>query len=188
MKKDIAKLFKIQGLIFYTLFLEGERLILKVGNPRKMAYCPRCKKVSKTIHQHQKERLILHMVLDNKKVYLAFKPRRFKCKVCQRPFTERIKGLSPYKRNSEIMESLVIKNLKWQPFKALLFNLGLGFKSAREILFKKLDPLIASFKNEEKELEIHLGIDEYHFKQNEAVVLITNLSKKTIKTILPDAR
>lgn len=39
-----------------------------------------------------------------------------------------------------------------------------------------------------KKKKIHLGIDEYHFKQNEVVILITNLSKKTIKTILPDDR
>lgn len=93
------------------------------------------------------------MVLEKRKVYLAFKPRRFKCKTCQKPFTEKIKGFSPYRRNSEFMDDLVIRSLKWQPFKALLFNLGLGFKSVREILFKKLDPLMASFRDEEKEKE-----------------------------------
>ena len=39
MRKDIAKLFKIQGLIFYTLTLDEKRIILKVGKPKKMAYC-----------------------------------------------------------------------------------------------------------------------------------------------------
>lgn len=39
MRKDIAKLFKIQGLIFYTLSLDEEKIIFKVGNPKKMAYC-----------------------------------------------------------------------------------------------------------------------------------------------------
>ncbi len=76
MKKDINKLFNLQGLLVDKIEFDNKNksgeILIQVRNPRRFVKCPHCGKSTKRIHQ-VKYRLIRHGILDTKIIV-------FKCK------------------------------------------------------------------------------------------------------------
>ena len=64
-----------------------ETLILSVKVSKKMAVCPRCGQSSHRLHQNQRH-LVRDLPMGNREVILRVNRRRFKCKNCQKPFSE----------------------------------------------------------------------------------------------------
>jgi transposase len=94
MKKDINKLFNLQGVLVNNIEIdeENKQIILHCRNPRVYAKCPNCSKSSKRVHQKSK-RLIKHGTLDDKIVILKIIIRKFKCKYCHCLYREKFLGI-----------------------------------------------------------------------------------------------
>ncbi len=74
MKKDINKLFNLQGLLVDKIEFNNKKnkkgeILIWVRNPRKFVKCPHCGQSTKRIHQ-VKYRLIRHGILDAKIIVL----------------------------------------------------------------------------------------------------------------------
>lgn len=56
---------------------------------RKTAICPRCNKKSKELFTNGQQRVIKHSKYEGKPVNLSLAKRRFTCKDCNKPFSEK---------------------------------------------------------------------------------------------------
>ena len=101
MKKDINKMFNLQGLVSDTIDFNQveQRILIKVRNPRKFFPCPNCSISSKKIHQ-VKHRQIKHGLLDRNIILLNLKVRRIKCNHCGKVFIEKFLGID--RRNTSV--------------------------------------------------------------------------------------
>ncbi len=87
MKKKITEILNLPGVIVQDCQQIEEALVFSVAINKKTAVCPRCGQSSHHIHQN-KQRLIRDLPWGNKEVFLKINRRRFKCKKCQKPFSE----------------------------------------------------------------------------------------------------
>jgi len=183
-------LFKIPGFHLREISFSSNLLEVNlfIKQRRKTADCPYCLKRTKILHGYQKERKVIHRLLGNQRVYLLFTPRRFKCKKCQKVFVESFSFLQKKSRQTEILLSDLLFELRTQCFKAIKEKTGVGYQALRKYLLRRLSPFLSSWEEEEKQKEISLGIDEHYFKNQRYVTTITNLKNHRLKTILPSDR
>jgi transposase len=100
MKKDINKIFNLQGLIVDKVEFQGhfKTISIKARSPLVYVKCPYCGKSTKKIHQYH-FRHIKHGLLNYNQIIICLRVRRLKCKKCSKVFTERIPGID-HKRAS----------------------------------------------------------------------------------------
>jgi transposase len=72
-------------------------IFVKLEAKDKSATCPRCGCQSHQLHQNH-ERLVQDLDWNGKAVYLQINSRQFKCKKCDKPFTETLK-IKPFRRS-----------------------------------------------------------------------------------------
>jgi transposase len=88
-KKVLTEILNLPGVIVQDCQQIEEALVFSVIINKKTAACPRCGQSSHHIHQN-KQRLIRDLPWGNKEVFLKINRRRFKCKKCQKPFSENL--------------------------------------------------------------------------------------------------
>ena len=89
MKRALTKILNIPGIIVEEVKETEEILILSVKVQKNTAFCPRCGQISHRLHQN-KRHLVKDLPMANKEVVLNVNRRRFKCKNCQKPFSEKL--------------------------------------------------------------------------------------------------
>lgn len=190
MRDDILKLFNLQGygLILYKLEVREGEVILKVGNPRRGAYCVRCGCFTRSIHERGKWRKVFHQYALDKKVYLMIRKARYFCKHCKRAFTEQLDFISLRQRKTHHAEQQILKELRGQSFKSVKEKVGVSYPVAIRVLMKKVTPGRVLWIEEKNLEKISVGIDAHSFRGTQLVNTVTNLSSPRPLTILPDNR
>jgi transposase len=89
MKRVLTKLLNLPEVIVESSLQEGQVLILSVSRTGKSAICSQCGKRSSHLHQNQKH-LVKDLPMGDKEVILNVNRRRFKCKKCQKTFSEKL--------------------------------------------------------------------------------------------------
>jgi transposase len=87
MNKLMTNLLNLPGVLVEDIQQTEDTLILFVKSDRKTAICPRCGQKSHHLHQNQRH-LVKDLPIGNRAVFLSVNRRRFKCKNCQKPFSE----------------------------------------------------------------------------------------------------
>lgn len=165
MKKDTIKLFNLKGVIVDKVDVKKD-IFIYVRSPRIWAQCPLCGMPSKKVHQ-KKQRKVKHGILNEKEVFLMVLVRRFKCKKCSKPFTEkRIPGVSR-KRHTKQMQISALKELA-----------SLSFKHVSE-RYKISSPTLLEFLKEAKQEmrwpkkgKIVLNIDEHSYSGRDMKITV----------------
>ncbi len=93
MNRLMTKLLNLPGVIVEDNQQTEDTLILFVKLAKKTAVCPRCGQTSRHLHQNQRH-LVKDLPLGNREVILSVNRRRFKCKKCQKPFSENLDFLA----------------------------------------------------------------------------------------------
>lgn len=62
-------------------------LIFEVKHRKRASTCPNCGQVSKRVHQNHAH-LAQDLPMSGKDVFIKYNRRQFKCKTCQKPFSE----------------------------------------------------------------------------------------------------
>jgi transposase len=132
MEESIRGLLGIQGWIVYGVREEADRVLVRVGRPRKRARCERCREVSLRVHQRMKWRRVWHMGIEGKGVYLEIRPRRYWCARCQRAFSESYEQIGKWSRRGRVGEALLKRELSEQSFGAVERKTGFGYRALRE--------------------------------------------------------
>jgi len=118
MGKSITGILEIQGWWKITQVKEEKnQLHLYLLNLRKSADCPRCGKRTKTGYDTQPVRTILHTTIGSRLVFLHIAPRRFICScVPDKPFREKLPGVSGARSTTERFDTELIQHLSGQAF------------------------------------------------------------------------
>jgi len=75
--------------------LGRDRIQLAVESSVEAAVCPDCQRVSFTLHETSKPQLIRDLPIWQRRCWLHYAPRRFKCATCQDTFVERVLWREP---------------------------------------------------------------------------------------------
>lgn len=178
--------YEVKGFFIRDIKFNENEVLVYVNPRRKTAHCPHCRKRSKKIHQYLKERKILHKFLHQPKVFLVGRKRRFFCAHCQKAFTEDWPMLNKWARKTYKADEEILKGLRDNSFNMLENKHGISDEISRGVM-KKLTSA-PDWEGENRQEKIRLGIDEHSFRGRDMVITITNLSRRKIKTILPDDR
>jgi transposase len=181
MKKDINKLFNLQGVLCDKLEFkdEDDKVIINIRSPKKFVACPYCQKTTKKVHGI-KYRKIYHSILDAKIVILKVKQRRLKCRYCQKVFTESIKSIDRRKTTVNFRLQL----LKWLQRNSFSY-IALKFKISPSTLVRYLLDINSDIKIDWANINCtKIGIDEHSFRGKKMVITITDLSNKKLLAVL----
>ena len=87
-KKLLTETLNLPGILVtgYQKY-EGIGIFLDVESTSHEKPCPRCKQVSRSLHQNHKH-LVKDLPMSGQAVYLRVNRRQFKCKNCGKPFSE----------------------------------------------------------------------------------------------------
>ena len=184
MRNDISKVFNLQAFHVSEVKVNNSYIEIKIRLKKKHCKCPRCGKKFKRLHQQGKVRRIKHQLWGKTTVYLIGRKNRWECSKCKKPFTEVWSGIKKWSRKTETAEYQILTLLKGKSFRQLSEEDGVSDHEARYLL-SKIDPA-PSWREEETQDEIKLGIDEHSYRGRNLVITLTNLSLRRLKAILPD--
>ena len=83
----LSDLLGLDGIEVETYQARGNSLVLEVEARSESSTCPRCGKVSSSLHQNHGH-LVRDLDISGRQVWLKVNRRQFKCKTCQKPFSE----------------------------------------------------------------------------------------------------
>jgi transposase len=81
-------------VVHYQL-IGSERINLYVEPTLEMAVCPECGQVSVEIHETSEPQMVRDLSILNRRCWLRYAPRRFKCRPCGNTFVERVDWKEP---------------------------------------------------------------------------------------------
>jgi len=181
MKNYINKMLNLQGVLIGRIEVldDKQEVIVPCRSARLMARCPKCNLSTKKVHQ-AKTRLVKHGILNYRQVILKLTVRRFKCKHCQKVFTESFPGISRDKSSA----NLKIQMLNWLRRNSFNF-IGEQFNISPATLMRYLLKMNEDIKIDWTTANItKLGIDEHSFRGRYLTITVTDLANKKLLAIL----
>lgn len=203
MQNRILSIFGLQGLKVVKLIEYYRKIFIYVFPERSTANCTSCSKRSKNIHDYRKPSVIKHLKLGKRQTYLVISKRRFFCKDCQKPFTEKLLSVSRWQRKTKALDEEIIESLREMSFASVERKLGVNYRAQVKLLKVAMKPFEGSWneerrrkgktekqrrKEKQQKGSISIGIDEHSFSGHDMCLTITNLTTPTLKGILPDDR
>lgn len=185
MRKYISKMFNLQGLLVDKVeCLETEKIILvHCRSPRRYSQCPLCGQSTNKVHQvHQRQ--IKHDRLNERQVVLNLRVRRFKCRQCQKIFSERIVGIDRKKASLNFQREA----LGWLQKNSFRY-IGQKFKISSSTLNRYVLAVSDCWLIDWNKIAVSvLGIDEHSFRGHDLVITITDISHHKLLAILKTDR
>lgn len=187
MNSNIISLLKIPGFFVTDVQIEGEEIVITARKRAKTAKHPLCMKRTKLLKDYLPRTKVLHMMLCNQKVYLAFRKRRFICTECRKIFVERIAFLPRYQRRTVYASNHALERLSDSSFHKTKERIGISYGALASLLKKAFTLEKINWPEQKVNEAIHLGIDEHHFgKRNKYLITVANLLTGKPIHILPD--
>ena len=181
-KSKLLKLFCLEGLLLDSFESNEDSIHLQVRSPRTFSKCFHCNSSTNKIHKI-KQRVVKHMVCDDKIVYLHLKLKYFKCKSCGKIFREIVPGISK-KRTTVHFQKHVVKKIKDRSFSAVAKEHSISSST----LIRDTKNIFNNFNIEWPNQKFSLGIDEHSFAGRDLVITITDLTNNKLLTILKSDR
>ena len=187
MEYSLKRLLGLQAFQVNKAVNEGQTIVFEVTPRRKTGDCPRCQRRCHRIHGYLKNQRVKHIRIGMRLSWLALTKRCFYCQHCLKAFTERIESVKYRHRISQPAKEQVLSYLVDRSFRSAKKQTGIGYHSQRRYLMEKVQPFIWDWSEELTHTQdISLGMDEISFSGHEMIRVITNVSGKKLKTILPD--
>lgn len=174
-------MLNLQGVLVGKIEIldDEKRIIVPCRSARQAAICPVCGISSKKIHQ-VKERKVKHGMFNYRQVVLLLTVRRFKCKHCQKVFTESFSGITRDRSSA----NLKIQMLDWLRRNSFNF-VGEQFKVSPSTIVRYLLKMNGDIKIDWDMANItKLGIDEHSFRGHYLIITITDLSNRKLLAVL----
>jgi len=189
MNKDITKFFEIQGYIVYKTRIDNDQnIIIRVGRPKNKNECPYCNSKKYYLHNKGKWTLKKHSNFQEKQIYLEVKRKRYKCKQCQKVFSEELLGIPKYARKTNNFIKQSLNCLSKNSFNEVSKVNKIGYPSLKNQLYNYVNPF-QLLEHQIKQLnrldEIYLGLDGQSFRGRDMILTITEVKLKELITILP---
>lgn len=92
-----------------------DRLNLCVESTVEAAMCPRCQQVSQTVHEVGDPQMLRDLPIWNRRCWLRYAPRRFKCEPCGNSFVERVEWREPGLDYTRRYEQAIYERARREP-------------------------------------------------------------------------
>ena len=174
-------MLNLQGILINRVEVldKEQEILVHCRSPRLMTTCPDCGRSTKKVHQRS-IRKVKHGVMNYRQIILFLAVRRFKCKQCQKVFTESFPGISRDKTST----NLKIEMLDWLRRNSFNF-IGEQFKISPSTLVRYLLKMNGDISIDWATANsTKLGIDEQSFRGKYLIITITDLSNKKLLAIL----
>jgi len=183
MTNNIAKIFSLQGLTIHTITTTDATIIIKAKGRRYTAECVKCGTRAYRIHQYH-QRTVNHGQLNDKIILVQLTVRRFLCKQCHKPFTEKLPGFNRRLSTNHCLRQQ-LEDAATMSIKGTATKHGKAWASVAGLL----DDIHYEIDWSKQGKRISLGLDEHSLrKRRQMVTTITNLTKgkRNLLTILPN--
>ncbi len=92
-----------------------DRIRLAVESTVEAAVCPDCQLVSFAVHETSRPQLIRDLPMWQRRCWLHYAPRRFKCQTCQDTFVERVWWREPDLNYTSRYEQAIYQRARREP-------------------------------------------------------------------------
>lgn len=170
MANNIAEVFSLQGLTVTVIATTETTVTLHAKSPRRTAECTKCGTRSRRLHQYA-HRTVNHGQLNDKLILVQLTVRRFRCKRCSKPFTEKLPGIG---RRLSTLRCLrhQLQDARAMSIKGTAERHGVAWGSVAGLL----DDIHYEISWEKQGTPISLGLDEHSLRKGrQMVTTITNL-------------
>ena len=114
-------------------FIGEEKLHLLVVSTLPVASCPDCGRVSNQGHDESEVQMIRDLPIAERRCYLVYRARRFKCEHCKKTFVERVDWKRPNVSYTERYEHHVYQRVRRESVSQVAQDEGLSEEAAQAI-------------------------------------------------------
>jgi transposase len=130
----LNRLLGIQKLhVVKSDFIGEEKLHLEVESTLSVASCPDCGQVSDQIHDESEAQMIRDLSIAERRCYLVYRARRFKCEPCKKTFVERVEWKRSNVSYTERYERYVYQRVRRESVSQVAQDEGLSEEAVQAI-------------------------------------------------------
>ena len=130
----LNRLLGIQKLhVVKSDFIGEEKLHLEVVSILSVASCPECGRVSDQIHDESEAQMIRDLSIAERRCYLVYRARRFKCEPCKKTFVERVEWKRSNVSYTERYERYVYQRVRRESVSQVAQDEGLSEEAVQAI-------------------------------------------------------
>jgi transposase len=128
----IAKL-RVTG----TEFIGAEQIKLIVESIDEAGVCPECHQISIQVHGQCEEQLIRDLAYGERRCYLSYRARRFRCEICNKTFVERVAWKKAEVSYTLRYEHYIYQRARKEPVSQIAEEEGLSEEAVQSIFEQK---------------------------------------------------
>lgn len=145
---------------------------------KKTAVCPSCGQTSRHLHQNQRH-LVKDLPLGNRQVVLSVNRRRFKCKKCQKPFSENLDFVANKKSLTHRYAQAVTQQVVHSNIKNVAHNNGLTSEEVESMVMFFTEAMLPIDVSNLR----RLGIDEISLVKGQGKFIVVLVDLESHKLI-----
>ena len=130
----LNKLLGIPKLdVLKSEFIGEEKLHLTIASTLPVASCPDCGHISNQVHDESEVQMIRDLPIAERRCYLVYRARRFKCEHCQKTFVERVEWKRANVSYTERYERHVYQRVRRESVSQVAQDEGLSEEAVQAI-------------------------------------------------------
>ena len=114
-------------------FIGEEKLQLEVASTLAVASCPDCGHVSPLVHDESEAQMIRDLSIAERRCFLVYRARRFKCEHCKKTFVERVEWKRAGVSYTERYERYVYQRVRRESVSQVAQDEGMSEEAAQAI-------------------------------------------------------
>lgn len=111
----------------------SEEIDLNVESILKVAACPECSAISLHEHDRGDEQKVRDLAVAERRCWLIYRPRRFRCERCKKTFVERVEWRRPGMSYTTRYERYVYQRSRREPISQIAQDEGLSEEAVQAI-------------------------------------------------------
>ncbi len=167
------KLLGIANIVIHQTFLgKNHEIILHLESTEVGTKCGNCGKNIKASHGYGEEIVLRHLPICEHELYLHIRPKRYKCKICNRVSNQKLSWYHQKSLHTRAYEDYILLSLINSTVADVSIKAGLGYDEVIGVIDRRLASEVDW--SEIDRLEI-IGIDEISLKKGHAnfVTIVT---------------
>ena len=118
--------------------IEGaEQITLSVESIEEVASCPECGQLSLTVHGLSEEQIIRDLPIGERRSYLSYRARRYRCSSCGKTFVERVAWKRAETSYTLRYEKHIYERARKEPVSQIAEDEGLSEEAVQAIFEQK---------------------------------------------------
>ena len=131
-------LFSIEKLhVVRSEFVGEGQINLYVESSMPVASCPECGQISEQVHDLSEVQMIRDLPIVERRCYLSYRARRFKCEHCGKTFVERVDWKRTGVSYTERYERYIYQRIRRETVSQVAEDEGLSEEAAQAIFAHK---------------------------------------------------